>query len=118
MFILYVNIVCLHCYLYTVCLHCNVYTVDLKRAIAETESEIAKQQKEVNYWTKYKDMGQHDHATLVKALEQEVDDMTTSFNEMKGIKSLSCCKVHVYASTLSRSSDTCPSYCIIEVPSS
>lgn len=109
------------------CLHCYVYNVDLKKAIAETESEIAKQQKEVNYWTKYKDMGQHDHATLVKALEQEVDDMTTSFNEMKGMTSL-CCgrilgKVHIlsicaniYVSNLSLSSDICPSYCIIQVP--
>lgn len=57
---------------------------DLKREIAEKEAEIAKMQQEVNYWTKYKDYGQHDHATMIRALEQEVDDMTTSFNEMKG----------------------------------
>lgn len=57
---------------------------DLKKLIAETEAKIARQQKEVDYWTKYKDTGQYDHATLVRALEQEVEDMTTSFNEMKG----------------------------------
>jgi hypothetical protein len=59
-------------------------TTELKRVIAETESEIAKQSKQVEYWTRYKDSGQHDHATLVRTLEQEVDDMNTSFNEMKG----------------------------------
>ncbi|XP_045197460.2 coiled-coil domain-containing protein 83-like isoform X3 [Mercenaria mercenaria] len=57
---------------------------ELKKVIAETEAEIAKQAKQVDYWTKYKDTGQHDHATLVRTLEQEVDDMSTSFNEMKG----------------------------------
>ncbi|XP_052807568.1 coiled-coil domain-containing protein 83-like isoform X3 [Mya arenaria] len=56
---------------------------DLKRTIAETEAEIVRMQKEVDYWTRYKDEGQHDHATLIRTLEQEVDDMTTSFNEMK-----------------------------------
>lgn len=61
-----------------------IFFTELKREIAETESEIAKQTKQVNYWTKYKDSGQHDHALQVKTLEQEVDDMNTSFNEMKG----------------------------------
>lgn len=41
-------------------------------------------QKEVNYWNKYKDYGQHEHATQIRTLEQEVDDITTSFNEMQG----------------------------------
>ncbi|KAL4233870.1 hypothetical protein ACF0H5_008544 [Mactra antiquata] len=57
---------------------------DLKRQIAETESQIANVTRQVNYWTKYRDLGQYDHATIVRTLEQEVDDMTTSFNEMKG----------------------------------
>lgn len=56
----------------------------MKKRIAETEAEIAKMQKQVDYWTKYKDKGQHEHSTLIRTLEQEVDDMNTSFNEMQG----------------------------------
>ncbi|XP_052240713.1 coiled-coil domain-containing protein 83-like isoform X2 [Dreissena polymorpha] len=56
---------------------------DLRKKIAQTEAEIAAIQKDVDYWTRYKDDGQYVHATQIRALEQEVDDMTTSFNEMK-----------------------------------
>ena len=49
-----------------------------------TEVEITNMKKEVDYWTNYKVKGQHDHKTLIRALEGEIEDMTFSFNEMKG----------------------------------
>ena len=63
-----------------------VYLPDLKRLIAMTEVEISNVKKEVDYWTQYKDQGQHQHRTQIRALEGEIKDMTHSFNEMKGIK--------------------------------
>ena len=49
-----------------------------------TEVEITNMKKEVDYWTEYKDKGQHQHAKQIRALEGEVEDMNFSFNEMKG----------------------------------
>jgi len=60
------------------------FSTDLKKTIKETEAEIGKVQKEVDYWTSYKNAGQHEHATLIRTLQLEVEDMNTSFNEMKG----------------------------------
>ena len=57
---------------------------DLKRRIAQTEVQITNLQKEVDYWTAYKDQGQYQHKTQIRTLEGEIEDMTHSFNEMKG----------------------------------
>ena len=62
----------------------SVYLSDLKRQIAMTEVQIANLQKEVDYWSQYKDQGQYQHRTQIRALEGEIEDMTHSFNEMKG----------------------------------
>ena len=58
--------------------------VDLKKQIEMTEAEIVSMKKEVDYWTNYKNQGQHEHKTQIRALEGEIEDMTFSFNEMKG----------------------------------
>ncbi|XP_045197458.2 coiled-coil domain-containing protein 83-like isoform X2 [Mercenaria mercenaria] len=82
---------------------------ELKKVIAETEAEIAKQAKQVDYWTKYKDTGQHDHATLVRTLEQEVDDMSTSFNEMKEPRQIAIYHSHL-DSSLAKTKDEIEKY--------
>ncbi|KAL3881283.1 hypothetical protein ACJMK2_027738 [Sinanodonta woodiana] len=56
---------------------------DLKAEIRKLESEIEKVQKEVDYWIAYKNEGQKEHQKQIKVLQQDINDMTTSFNEMK-----------------------------------
>ena len=47
---------------------------------------IVKEKRQVQYWTEYKNKGQHDHKTQIMLLERELVDMQTSYDEMSGIK--------------------------------
>ena len=58
--------------------------IDLKAQIARTQSEIVREQRQVAYWTEYKDKGQHEHKKQIMLLEQELVDMQRSFDEMAG----------------------------------
>ncbi|XP_066277024.1 coiled-coil domain-containing protein 83-like [Branchiostoma lanceolatum] len=55
---------------------------DLKTDIEEMEKELADQLKVVEYWRKYRDDGQYEHAKQIKLLEQELQDMQVNFDEM------------------------------------
>ncbi|XP_019644885.1 PREDICTED: coiled-coil domain-containing protein 83-like [Branchiostoma belcheri] len=55
---------------------------DLKTEIEEREKELADQTKVVEYWRKYRDEGQHEHAKQIRLLEQELQDMQVNFDEM------------------------------------
>ncbi|XP_074649909.1 coiled-coil domain-containing protein 83-like [Tubulanus polymorphus] len=57
--------------------------VDLHAKIKELDEKVAVQQKEVEYWSDYKETGQHNRQTQIQLLEKELEDMHRSFEEMK-----------------------------------
>lgn len=61
----------------------------MKQKIAETESEMSKEQKELDYWEEFRDKGQHELDRQIQLLVAELEDMSGSFAEMKGIFTLS-----------------------------
>ena len=57
---------------------------DLKKLIVEKEVELEQALVTVEKWLEYKNKGQHEHAKQIKILEQELEDMQYSFDDMKG----------------------------------
>ncbi len=53
----------------------------------EREVELEQALVMVDKWLEYKNKGQHEHAKQIKILEQELEDMQYSFDDMKGIYS-------------------------------
>lgn len=49
------------------------------------EEEIAKVDKQVDYWVNYREKGQFDHTKQIQVLQQDINDMEMSFNEMSGM---------------------------------
>ncbi|KAL5010357.1 hypothetical protein ScPMuIL_012662 [Solemya velum] len=56
----------------------------LKKEIEAVEEEITKVQKEVDHWVNYREKGQYDHTKQIQVLQQDINDMEMSFNEMSG----------------------------------
>ncbi|KAJ8315705.1 hypothetical protein KUTeg_007855 [Tegillarca granosa] len=57
---------------------------ELKTKIAKTEEEIAAVKKDLDYWTEYKNKGQHEHKKHIQIVKDDMTDMENSFEDMKG----------------------------------
>ena len=54
----------------------------MKLKIAKIEADIVREEKEVGYWIDYRDRGASEHVKQIKLLEQELEDMQISHDEM------------------------------------
>ncbi|XP_071138023.1 coiled-coil domain-containing protein 83-like isoform X1 [Mytilus edulis] len=54
----------------------------IKKKIEGAEKQIDTEDKNLTYWTDYKDRGQNDHKQQIMLLTKEMEDMENSFSEM------------------------------------
>uniref|UniRef100_H2YFX4 Coiled-coil domain-containing protein 83 n=1 Tax=Ciona savignyi TaxID=51511 RepID=H2YFX4_CIOSA len=57
---------------------------DLHLRIAEVDKELSNVGSQVEYWTDYKNIGSHEHATQIQILNSELEDMQRNFDDMCG----------------------------------
>lgn len=59
-----------------------IFILAIKQKIEDAEKQIDTEDKNLTYWTDYKDRGQNDHKQQIMLLTKEMEDMENSFSEM------------------------------------